>query len=174
MPGGFKQVVPLATSKSLQFSFLSCIGRHSATTYAAVYRKIHMNLYCFTQFAPPRHLLAVLAGLVLLLAAESALAQNRYQPPAGHTLPSQLNYFRRDVGLLDQYNTFVQPQRQLEQRLRQMTQQQLDDYRSAQRQIEQIKQIRPTDAAPTGTGAGFLNYSHYYRLPSVGNRGSGR
>ncbi len=130
-----------------------------------------MNLRYFTQFSAPSLIVAVLAGLILLLATESAEAQIRYQPPAGSPLPSQLSYFRRDVGLLDQYNTFVQPQRQLEDRLRQMNQQQLDDYRSAQRQIEQIKQIRPTEAAPTGVGAGYLNYSHYYRLPAAGSRG---
>ena len=59
-------------------------------------------------------------ALALALVAEQAEAQIRYRSPAGPTLPSQLNYFRRDVGLLDQYNTFVQPQRQLEAQLRQM------------------------------------------------------
>jgi hypothetical protein len=108
------------------------------------------------------------ASLLLALACSEADAQVRYQAPAGPTLPSQLNYFRRDVGLLDQYNTFVQPQRQLEAQLRQMTQQQLSDYRATQRQLEQLKEIRPSEAAPTGVGGGFLNYSHYYRLPTGG------
>jgi len=113
---------------------------------------------------------ASLAGLAMALAASRAEAQIRYQPKAGPTLPSQLSYFRRDVGLLDQYNTFIQPQRQLEAQLRQMNEQQLADYRSAQRQIEQIKEIRPSGAAPTGVGAGYLNYSHYYQLRSGGSR----
>lgn len=109
--------------------------------------------------------------LAAAIASETASAQIRYQSPSGPTLPSQLNYFRRDVGVLDQYNTFIQPQRQLEAQLRQMNQQQLDEYRSTQRQLEQLKEIRPSQAAPTGTGAIFLNYSHYYRLPT---RGVGR
>lgn len=107
-------------------------------------------------------------ALALALVAEQAEAQIRYRSPAGPTLPSQLNYFRRDVGLLDQYNTFVQPQRQLEAQLRQMTQQQLDDYQATQRRLEQLKEIRPSEAAPTGVGGVFLNYSHYYRLPAGG------
>jgi len=116
------------------------------------------------------HLWALLAIVAVTITASRAEAQIRYQPKAGPTLPSQLNYFRRDVGLLDQYNAFIQPQRQLESQLRQMNEQQLADYRSAQRQIEQIKEIRVSGAAPTGVGAGYLNYSHYYQLPSVSGR----
>jgi len=121
-----------------------------------------------------RRLSALLAVLAVTFAASRADAQIRYQPKAGPTLPSQLNYFRRDVGLLDQYNTFVQPQRQLEAQLRQMNEQQLADYRSAQKQIEQIKEIRPSGAAPTGVGGGYLNYLHYYRLPTGSGRRQGR
>lgn len=116
-----------------------------------------------------RLLWALLAGLSLLFATGEAQAQIRYSPPAGPTLPLQLNYFRRDVGLLDQYNTFVHPQRQLEARLQQMTQQQRDDYRSTQRQLDQVRQIRASEAGPTGVRGGYFNYSHYYRMP-VGGR----
>jgi hypothetical protein len=110
----------------------------------------------------------LLAGLALFAVTSRAEAQIRYQPKAGPTLPGQLSYFRRDVGLLDQYNTFIGPQRQLEAQLRQMNEQQLEDYRSAQRQIEQIKEIRASGAAATGVGAGYFNYSHYYQMPSGG------
>jgi len=115
-----------------------------------------------------RVILALILGWALVGTTKRLDAQIRYQPKAGPTLPSQLNYFRRDVGLLDQYNTFIQPQRQLEAQLQQMTQQQQADYRSAQRQIEQIKEIRPSGAAPTGVGGGYLNYLHYYRMPAGG------
>ena len=115
-----------------------------------------------------RVILALIVGWALVGTTNRLDAQIRYQPKAGPTLPSQLNYFRRDVGLLDQYNTFIQPQRQLEAQLQQMTQQQQADYRSAQRQIEQIKEIRPSGAAPTGVGGGYLNYLHYYRMPAGG------
>ena len=36
-------------------------------------------------------------------------------------------------------------------------------FRAAERAISQI---RSSQAAPTGVSAGFMNYSHYYRLPS--------
>jgi len=122
----------------------------------------------FSRRAWFRTIASLVAGLVVALAVDQADAQIRYQSPAGPTLPSQLNYFRRDVGVLDQYNTFVQPQRQLEAQLRQMNQQQLDEYRSTQRQLEQLKESRPSEAAPTGVGGVFLNYSHFYRLPTGG------
>src|SRR5262245_17507422 len=113
-----------------------------------------------------RTIAGLLVALSLLAMAGRAQAQIRYQSKAGPTLPVQLNYFRRDVGLLDQYNAFVQPQRQLEARLQQMTAQQQADFRAAQQQIEQIKVIRPSTAAPTGVGGGYFNYLHYYRLPT--------
>jgi hypothetical protein len=113
---------------------------------------------------------AILAGLALTFTAQEAQAQIRYTPPAGPTMPIELNYFRRDVGLLDQYNTFVRPQRELEAQLRQMTEQQRDDYRSTQRELEQIRQIRSSEAGPTGVRGGYFNYSHYYRLRPGGAR----
>lgn len=84
----------------------------------------------------------------------------RYVPPAGNTLPNALNYFRRDVGVLDPYNTFVAPRQQLDYQLQTMTAQQQANFRDTQRTIAQI---RASEAAPTGVGAGFMNYSHYYR-----------
>jgi hypothetical protein len=116
---------------------------------------------------------AIFAGLTLLFTNQEAQAQIRYTPPAGPTMPIELNYFRRDVGLLDQYNTFVRPQRELEAQLRQMTQQQRDDYRSTQRELEQIRQIRSSEAGVTGVRGGYFNYSHYYRMPT-GRTGSAR
>jgi hypothetical protein len=113
-----------------------------------------------------------LAATVMLLVftCSDAWAQgpNRYYSPSGPTLPSQLNYFRRDVGLLDQYNTFVQPRQQLDFQFQQMAAQQAADFRTTQRQLEQIKEIRPSDAAPTGIGGTYMNYLHYYRLPTRG------
>lgn len=110
---------------------------------------------------------AVLAGTLLGLFG-TAEAQIRYRPPAGPVLPNQLNYFRRDVGLTDPYNAFVQPQRTLEAQLQQMTLQQQADYQAAQRDLQKLQDIRQPTAAPTGVGGGFLNYSHYYRMPRGG------
>lgn len=106
------------------------------------------------------------ASLAMFAADGRAQAPSRYYPPAGPTLPSQLNYFRRDVGVLDQYNAFVFPRQQLDYQFAQMAAQQQADLLSTQRQLEQIKQVRASGAAATGTGSGFLNYSHYYRLPT--------
>jgi hypothetical protein len=102
------------------------------------------------------------------VSASATFAQGppRYYSPSGPTLPSQLNYFRRDVGLLDQFNTFVQPRQQLDSQLHLLAAQQAADFRATQRQMQQIKEIRPSDAAPTGIGGTYMNYLHYYRLPT--------
>jgi hypothetical protein len=111
---------------------------------------------------------ACLAVIAVSLVPTTATAQvpMRYYSPSGPTLPSQLNYFRRDVGLLDQFNTFVAPRQRLDFQFQQALEQQAADYRSTQRQLEQIKEIRPSEAAPTGVGATYMNYMHYYRLPT--------
>lgn len=106
------------------------------------------------------------AAWLLIAAGSSAFAQQRYVPPAGPTLPNELNYFRRDTGVLDQYNQFVAPRRRLENDLRSL---QMQQNVQAQRQEElAVAQrnlaIRPTGAAPTGTGATFMNYSHYFPM----------
>jgi hypothetical protein len=115
-----------------------------------------------------RFIIVVVAiGLTGLLSSQALGQYPRYVPPAGRTLPNELNYFRRDVGLLDQYNGFVAPIRQLDSQLRNMQNQQRTDFQSAERAISQI---RTSQAAPTGVGAGFMNYSHYYRLPTSPGR----
>lgn len=117
----------------------------------------------------------VIALLVGLVAADVALAQGgryrsyggRYSSPYGPTLSPYLDYFRRDTGVLDPYNAFIRPRRQLQNQLADMAQQQqVENVRLQQ----QIQGIRAATAAPTGTGGTFLNYSHYYRLGG----GSGR
>lgn len=102
----------------------------------------------------------LMAAAIAAWFAGSASAQYpRYVPPAGRTLPNELNYFRQDVGVLDQYNQFVAPLRRLDDQMRAMQNQTQTDFQAAQRAISQI---RTSQAAPTGVGAGFMNYSHYY------------
>ena len=108
-----------------------------------------------------RSSMAALAILGLAALAQTAHAQ-RYTPPGGPELPYYLDYFRPQVGVLDQYNQFVAPKAQLSSQLQYMTQQQNADYRAIEKQIQETKQIRRSAAAPTGTSAGFMNYSHYY------------
>lgn len=113
--------------------------------------------------------LAIASGCLISLAAlgSEAAAQypNRYVPPGGPTLPNALNYFRRDVGVLDPYNNFVYPNRQLSQQLNAMAQQQRTDY---QRSQQEIGQVRRSLAAPTGTGAGYMNHAQYFNIPRGG------
>jgi hypothetical protein len=90
----------------------------------------------------------------------------RYRSPYGPTLSPYLNYFRQDTGVLDPYNTFIRPLRQLDNQLGQMQQQ---EQAANTRLQQQIQGIRAETAAPTGTGATFMNYSHYYRT----GRGAG-
>lgn len=99
--------------------------------------------------------------LLILLDATVASAQYpRYRPPGGPTMPRALDYFRQDVGVLDPYNTFVAPRRRLDSDLAFMRRQQQLNARQTQGAIQQL---RESVAAPTGTGATFMNYSHYYR-----------
>jgi hypothetical protein len=92
----------------------------------------------------------------------------RYVSPAGGPLPSQLNYFRFDglTPLLGNYNGIVAPMQNYDYQLQQMRQEQHLAMRSVEREFAQIRQ---SQAAPTGVGATFMNYSHYYG----GLRGSG-
>lgn len=105
--------------------------------------------------------LTSLSAIALLaLTAGPALGQiPRYRPPGGSPIPRQLDYFRRDVGVLDPYNTFVAPRRQLDRNLQ--TLQAQEDY-NARRTQQELSQIKQSTAAPTGTGATFMNYSHYF------------
>src|SRR5688572_332479 len=119
-----------------------------------------------SRLARTRWALGASLGCLVLAGIGRVEAQGpgRYYPPAGPTLPRELSYFRRDVGLLDQYNAFVYPQLQMNNQLQQLASQQQAFSRSAQRQINDLKDVRPSSAAPTGTGATFMNYGHYYSL----------
>jgi hypothetical protein len=117
-----------------------------------------------------RRSLALMSASILLTLAGSSdcLAQGRYRPPGGPTMPRALDYFRQDVGALDPYNTFVAPRRQLDRNLQALNAQEQNDSIRTQSQLSQIRQ---SGAAATGTGSTFMNYSHYY--PSSG-MGGGR
>jgi hypothetical protein len=105
--------------------------------------------------------ISAIAFCSLLVGQAEAQYPSRYSPPAGPVLPNALNYFRRDVGLLDPYNTFVEPRRQLNQQLNYLEQLERNDYRRTQAQIGQLRQSL---AAPTGSGAGFMNHGPYFNV----------
>ncbi len=111
--------------------------------------------------------------LLALCAVDTCLAQGgvyrsyggRYRSPYGPTLSPYLDYFRRDTGVLDPYNAFIRPRRQLQNELGAIVQQERAENVRLQNQIQGI---RTATAAPTGTGATFFNYSHYYRMQPAG------
>jgi len=118
----------------------------------------------------PKKLLGFLFTIVpLILASSDSLAQRplrRYQPPAGPTTTPYLNQFRADLSTTpNSYDSFVVPQQRLQRNLYDLTQSQQADFRKVE---SDIKQVRTSTAAPTGVGASFQNFSHYYHLPQRG------
>jgi hypothetical protein len=116
-----------------------------------------------------------LFGLLSFVGTGSASAQRqyrRYSPPAGPTVTPYLNYFRQDTGVVgDPYNAFIVPRRQLDTQITNLAKQQKLDTDETRKQVEQF---RESEAAPTGAGAGFMNYSHFYRQSTSPSRGKGR
>ena len=103
--------------------------------------------------------LSLLAAAIFawLAASENAGAQvPRYVPPGGNPLPSQLEYFRRDVGALDPYNSFAAPRRQLKSQIEGIAAKQAADFRNTQAALSTVRQ---SSASPTGVSAGFMNDS---------------
>jgi hypothetical protein len=95
-----------------------------------------------------------------------ALGQMGYNPARGPISP-WMNMFQRRVGPLDNYNSWVRPQLQLQDAMARQNvalQQQATGLQLLGQQIEakQGNQVRPT-----GTGSVFMNYFHYY--PSFGS-----
>lgn len=116
--------------------------------------------------------LFLLATFCICFEAKAQTPYRRYAPPAGPTITPYLNYFRRDVGAVgDPYNAFIVPRRQLDAQVYQLNQQQQTDFQTNQRQI---RQMRETTAVPTGTGAGFMFFSHYYPQPGQVSKGKRR
>jgi hypothetical protein len=99
--------------------------------------------------------------------AAAQIPYRSYAPPAGPTLPIQLDYFRPQSGVLDQYNQFVAPKENLANQLGTITQRQNTDFHAVDTALRESDRIRESRAAATGTSAGFMNYSHYF-----GGRGS--
>ena len=100
--------------------------------------------------------------LLCVVFASVAVGQQpyqRYQSPYGPTLAPELNYFRRDPGALSNYQTFVRPQRQLRSSLQNLRS-------SVARQQNQLRTLQQGVPTQPKTHATFLNYSHFYTLPT--------
>ena len=113
-----------------------------------------------------RGLIALTWVWLVLVSATAAHGQGAYRSPAGPTLPPQLNYFRRDIGVLDQYNGIVAPTIQAQQAVQQLQSGISQQSSQLQNLQGQIQQIREAPMARTGTASGFMKYSHYYRMPT--------
>lgn len=108
--------------------------------------------------------LAVLAGIAGSTDVAAQGPRGPYRSPAGPTLSPYLNYFRRDTGILDRHNALVAPTVQAQQTVQQL-ENRISEQRSQLTNLQsQLQEIRDPKAARTGTGSGFMNYSHYYRL----------
>jgi len=118
--------------------------------------------------------IGVLPPITWLILGSVCVGQIRpYTPPGGQTLPNQLEYFRPQSGFLDQYNQFVAPKENLSYQLRNLSAQQGRDYQAVQNRINQSDLVRESEAAPTGSAAGFMNTSHYFGFKGGGG-GAGR
>jgi hypothetical protein len=73
-----------------------------------------------------------------------------------------MNLFRRDTGPIPNYHLYVRPiQRQ--QAFNQQQQMAIEQQGAAVQQLQQnLIQVQRSATAPTGIGAGFRNFSHYY------------
>lgn len=94
---------------------------------------------------------AMLALVMLASAATTASAQGRYRP-SRPTFSPYLDYFRQDVGALDPYNTFLSPNRALQDRIGGLENQFGNFARATQ------------SAAPASGRSHFSSYSHYYTI----------
>jgi hypothetical protein len=115
-----------------------------------------------------RHIQSVTFVVAIALVAWDAQGQQpRYAPPMGGTPPSALNLFRFDSRSPRNYDNAVLQMQQTQNQLQNLSVRQQTDFRATQ---QSISQLREAEAAPTGVGAGFMNYSHYYRLRPGGTR----
>lgn len=113
---------------------------------------------------PAQRVLPLLTSCVILCLAAS-VAEAQYRGGASSGFSPWLNLYRRDPGPLGPYLSNVRP----EQRLRRTLYQQ---GASLQRQSAGLSTLgeqmtvfgRTGTLRPTGTGSGFMNYSHYYQF----------
>jgi len=119
----------------------------------------------------------VFAGLVLVavsLGVRSAQAQGLYRP-ARPTLSPWLNLYDRNAGPLGGYLSDVRPRTEVYRTLNQQQaaiNRQTSDIQSLGQQVTEMRQDGAI--APTGTGAGFMNYSGHFQNSNPGRAASPR
>jgi hypothetical protein len=111
---------------------------------------------------------AVAAGLTAL-DAQTVCAQGRspgpYEPQLRPTLSPWLKLYSRQSGPVDNYHSFVRPELQLQDTFRRqdlLNEQQsagMSDLKTQVTELQTGGKVRPT-----GAGAEFMRYSHYYDM----------
>ena len=116
-------------------------------------------------------LVAAVAGI--LFAGTYACGQGlaRQYPAPRPTVSPYLNLLRGNAGPVPNYHSLVRPQLQqqtINQQQQSVNLQQQSLVQSNQQGIQRVQQglieIRQPQASPTGTGGGFMNFSHFYNL----------
>jgi hypothetical protein len=124
--------------------------------------------------------LLFLAGVV----ASSATVVSAQQRPARYTparptISPYLNLLRRDTGPVPNYFTLVRPefqQRAINQQQQAINELQRQDLLNQEQSLQQLQdsalRLRDPSMRSTGTGGGFMNFSHYYTSPrpTIGRR----
>jgi len=110
--------------------------------------------------------LVLLVGVGLCWLAEPTLAQPPLPIRDRPTLSPWLNLYRRDPGPIGPYLSYVRPEQRLLSRLSQQRTAQARQNAAIgalRGQLSELSQLGPETAiAPTGTGATFMNYSHFF------------
>jgi hypothetical protein len=118
-----------------------------------------------------RCIAVAVAVCAVALAVQPVSAQSgpraSYQPSVP-TLSTWLNLYQRNSGVVDNYHTFVRPEKQLQDTLRQqnsMIEHQGEGIHGLTGQVKDLQQGRSA-AHPTGAASVFMDYGHYYDLKS--------
>jgi hypothetical protein len=112
------------------------------------------------------------AAVGILHGSGPAAEAQMYQPPRP-TISPWMYLFQRNAGPIGNYHSYVRPEMQLRDTLRQQNmriQQQNAALQATGQQVQEIEGQRTI--RPTGTGSVFMDYSHYYetRVPIRGVR----
>ena len=110
----------------------------------------------------------VLAFVLLVggtIFAQPATAQSTYLPQTSPVSP-WMGLWQRNTGPLDNYHSYVLPQMQLNSALQTQNAALGRQAAGLQNLGEAMmnQQIGPSGMTPTGQGATFMNYSHYFSL----------
>ncbi|HJS06116.1 MAG TPA: hypothetical protein VJ809_00605 [Pirellulales bacterium] len=121
--------------------------------------------------------LSLILGAAIVFLPMAARAQGRpgQYAPSRPTVSPYLNLLRRDAGPVTNYYTQVRPQQQqqaINQQQRSINLQQQSLLQTQQQGLRTVQegllQIRQPEVNPTGTGGGFMNFSHFYSFGRPG------